>query len=212
MIDREDMLELTRRMTLKRNCFTRLAGAYMDEEGYMDGTFHTNFLKLSPGEQEKNMAIAKAIPFARENVNLEEYPFAAAQEGPGSMWRLLMELRDCELKNDALLEIFYEVAGERLEIKEPYAIYVFHGTYDVPRKGSDKERQWESEEVYRFLICAVCPLTGEYEPGEPMSGFLFPAFRNRSSDIHRALVFHRDGYRGQKNALLEILGLSENRA
>ncbi len=32
-INREDMLELTRRMTLKRNCFDRIAGAYLDEEG-----------------------------------------------------------------------------------------------------------------------------------------------------------------------------------
>ncbi len=38
MINRNDMLELTRRMTLSRNCFSRIAGAYMDAEGYEDGT------------------------------------------------------------------------------------------------------------------------------------------------------------------------------
>ena len=43
-IDREDMLELTRRMTVSRNCFSRIAGAYMDEEGFIDGTFNTHFL------------------------------------------------------------------------------------------------------------------------------------------------------------------------
>lgn len=32
-INRDDMLELTRRMTPKRNCFSRIAGAYFDEEG-----------------------------------------------------------------------------------------------------------------------------------------------------------------------------------
>ena len=30
-INRDDMLELTRRMTPKRNCFSRIAGAYFDE-------------------------------------------------------------------------------------------------------------------------------------------------------------------------------------
>ena len=45
-INREDMLELTRRMTVKRNCFTRIAGGYMDEEGYVDGSFNRNFLAL----------------------------------------------------------------------------------------------------------------------------------------------------------------------
>ena len=42
-INREDMLELTRRMTLKRNCFDRIAGAYLDEEGFVDGTFNKHF-------------------------------------------------------------------------------------------------------------------------------------------------------------------------
>jgi hypothetical protein len=41
-IDREDMLELTRRMTIARNCFNRVAGAYMDEEGFIDGSFNTH--------------------------------------------------------------------------------------------------------------------------------------------------------------------------
>jgi len=33
MINREDMLELTRRMTPSRTCFQRIAGCYMDKEG-----------------------------------------------------------------------------------------------------------------------------------------------------------------------------------
>lgn len=59
-INREDMLELTRRMTIKRNCFSRIAGAYMDEEGFVDGTFNTHFLKLSASDQTRNLAIAMA--------------------------------------------------------------------------------------------------------------------------------------------------------
>ena len=67
MINREDMLELTRRMTTKRTSMTRIAGAYMDADGFIDGTFNTSFLKLSPRDKEKNLAIAKAIPFAETN-------------------------------------------------------------------------------------------------------------------------------------------------
>ena len=50
MINRDDMLELTRRMTVKRNCFDRIAGAYMDEEGFIDGTFNQHFLNLTAPE------------------------------------------------------------------------------------------------------------------------------------------------------------------
>lgn len=59
-INREDMLELTRRMTVKRSSITRIAGAYMDRDGYVDGTFNTNFLKLSPADKEKNLALGES--------------------------------------------------------------------------------------------------------------------------------------------------------
>lgn len=191
-INREDMLELTRRMTLKRNCFSRIAGAYMDGEGFVDGTFNTHFQKLSAPEREANLAIAKAIPFSETNVNLKEYRFAPENEKAGSTWQLLMALRECELKNDALLDVFYEVIGERYRTVGDYAVYFFYGSYDVPIKASDKESLWESEEVYKFLICAICPLHGDYEPGEPECGFLFPAFKDRSTDIHGIEVFDAD--------------------
>ena len=44
MINREDMLALTRRMTVKRTSITRIAGGYMDIDGFIDGTFNTSFL------------------------------------------------------------------------------------------------------------------------------------------------------------------------
>ena len=59
MINREDMLALTRRMTVKRTSITRIAGGYMDIDGFIDGTFNTSFLKLSPAEQEKNLHLRR---------------------------------------------------------------------------------------------------------------------------------------------------------
>ena len=171
-INREDMMELTRRMTLSRNCFSRLAGAYMDEEGFIDGTFHTHFLKLSKADQEKNLKLAKAIPFAKTNEQLKSHSIGSSSE----FRKLLLALRECELKNDALLYNLYEYIGERHQPGYPYGIYVFYGTYDVPRKGTNHTSQWESEEVYQFLIYAISPLVGEYEMGTPEAGFLFPAF------------------------------------
>lgn len=188
-INREDMLELTRRMTVKRNIFSRIAGAYMDADGFVDGTFNIHFLKLSPSEQTTNLRIAKAIPFAETNVNLKEYEFPKEKKGPGSMWQLLMALKECELKNDALLDVLYEQISEKYHSDGDYGIYIFYGSYDVPVKASDKESLWESEEVYQFIIGAVCPIHGDYEPEEPTCGFLFPAFKDRSGDSDYIDIF-----------------------
>ena len=189
MINREDMLELTRRMTPARTCMDRIAGGYMDGDGEIDGSFNVHFLKLSAKEKERNLAIAKAVPFSRTNEQLKEYDFSARDEKPGSVWQLLMAMRECGLKNDALNETFYELVGEKFRADGGYTVFLFHGTYDVPLKASDKESLWESEEVYEYLICTVSPLAGEYEAGEPEWGFLFPAFSDRSGDEHKIDVF-----------------------
>lgn len=188
-INRDDMLELTRRMTVSRNCFSRIAGAYLDEDGFVDGTFNRHFLKLSPSERAANLAIAKAIPFSETNVKLKEHIFTAEERKPGKIWQLLMGMRACELKNDALMDTFYEFVGENYHSQRPYAVYVFFGAYDVPLKAEDKEQLGESEEVYQFLVCAVCPVHGDYEPEEPEFGFLFPAFKDRSSDESRINIY-----------------------
>lgn len=192
MINREDMLELTRRMTPKRTCIDRIAGGYMDKDGCIDGSFNTNFLNLSLKEKEKNLALAKTVPFSKTNEQLKEYRFSPEDEKPGSVWQLLMAMRECGLKNDALNETFYELIGEHYSAAKDYAVFLFHGTYDVPLKAADKESLWESEEVYEYLICTIGPLSGEYEPGRPECGFLFPSFSDRSGDIHRVAVFQAD--------------------
>ena len=87
---------------------------------------------------------------------------------------------------------FYEIVAEHYKTGEEYAILVFHDRYDVPLKAADKERMGESEEVYEYLICAICPLVGEYEAGMPECGFLFPSFSDRSSDDGHIAVYHRN--------------------
>lgn len=182
MINREDMLELTRRMTPARTSFVRMAGCYTDSDGEYDGSFNIHFLKLSGSEKARNLAIAKKIPFAESNE----------------------KLRECGLKNDALLETFYDILIEGLQIHGAYAIYMFYDRYDIPAKASDKERLGESEEMFPYLICAVCPLVGEYEPGNPICGFLFPAFVDRSGDLERVDIYAERAAWGDRMA--SILG------
>ncbi len=213
MINRDDMLELTRRMNVSRNCFARVAGAYMrvplrqvDEDDYIDGTFNIHFGKLSQAETKKNLELAKAIPFAKTNEQLKEYKFPKGAERQKGMWPLLSALKKAELKEDALLSIFYEIIGENYRTDKEYSIFVFYGSYDVPVKGTDNEWMEGSEEVYDFLVCAVSPLEGEYEPGKPEFGFLFPAFIDRSSDDNYIDIFNANPDNVQTEVMKKIIG------
>lgn len=206
MINREDMLELTRRMTLSRTSMTRVAGSYLDRDGDIDGTFNTNFLKLSPAEKGKMIKIAKAIPFSSTNESLKRFRFPETAMKTGSLWQLLMGMKTCGLKNDALMETFYELVAESYESREDYAILVFHDRYDIPAKAADYVRLGESEEMFEYLICAICPLEGDYEPGKPKCGFLFPSFLDRSAAQNYVDIFQVEGLQEQTN-LLAILAV-----
>lgn len=206
MINREDMLELTRRMTPERTCFDRIAGAYVNDMGEWDDTFNIHFGKLSPVEKRRNLEIAKAIPFSKTNVQLKEYEFPVTAKCKDSMFQLIQGLQQCGLKNDALLDVFYEQMADGYVVDHEFAIYVFHGVYDIPLKGKDKESQWESEEVYDFIVCTVSPLKAEYEPDAPVFGFLYPAFSNRSADREKIDIFHAMPEQKEEGLLYKLLG------
>lgn len=191
-IDREDMLALTRRMTVKRTSITRIAGAYMDLDGFVDGTFNTRFLKLSGPDKAKNLEIAKSIPFAETNRNLRRYVIPELSRGRESMYQLLMGARTSGLENDALLDIFYEMLAERYRADQEYGVFLFHDRYDIPAKAADHVRLGESEQMFEYLICAVCPVTGDYEPGAPECGFLFPAYAQGGALINCIDIYQAD--------------------
>ena len=186
-------------MTPSRHCFDRVAGAYMDREGFIDGSFNIHFGKLKPSEIAQNLKLAKTVPFSGTNKNLKEYPVPGESRISREMMQLLGGIKECALKNDALLYLFYEQIGEKLTtpscLENGYSVYLFHGSYDIPMKANDKQRLWESEEIYDFLICVISPLADKYEPGEPVWGFLYPAFSDRSADPDRIAIDNSDpGY------------------
>ena len=205
MINRDDMLELTRRMTPSRTCFDRIAGAYIDDMGEIDGSFNIHFGKLSGSDKARNLAIAKTVPFSRTNEQLKEYRSDNQASHKDTMQKLLEGIRMCALKNDALMEVFYELMADAYPVDHTFAVYVFHGVYDIPLKSKDKESLWESEEVYDFIICTISPVNDEYEPSEPVFGFLYPAFSDRSPDKERIDIFHADPHQPEEGLLYRIL-------
>ena len=40
-------------------------------------------------------------------------------------------------------------------------------------------------------MCVISPLTGEYEPGAPEFGFLYPAFKDRSTGWEFVNVYEK---------------------
>ena len=108
---------------------------------------------------------------------------------------------------ERLMETFYDVVMENYYMDSGYAVYMFHDRYDIPAKAADKERLGESEEMFEYLICAICPLLGSYEPGKPECGFLFPAFTDRAGDLNHVNIYSVDPRSECIDVMKKILGI-----
>ena len=64
--------------------------------------------------------------------------------------------------------------------------------------------------MYEYLLCVICPLEGEYEPGEPECGFLFPAFVDGGAAMNYVDVYQEDDEYPHEE-LLELLGVEEKK-
>ena len=200
------MLELTRRMTLSRNCFTRVAGCYCDKNGEVDDTFNTSFIGLKPADKKQNLEMAKTIPFGRTNDQLVGYIFPEEGMKKGSFYQLLCGILQCGLKNDLLMELLYEQIAEKYTKSPDAAIYVYHGSYDIKAKAADHTYLEDSEEVYDFLICTIAPVIFDYEPDMPEFGFLFPAFYDRSMTRNAINIFTKRPEKQETELIRTILG------
>ena len=224
-MNKKEILELKRRMT-KTNCtLTRMCGCYVNAEKEIVLTFNENFLNLSEDELHKYLEIAtKTLSGTRGN-NLLELTFPKEQEEAGGKQQFLMGLKESKLKNDELSQTFYQLVIDNYDYAGNYLIILFHDVYDVMAKTSDNRTLDESEEVYEYLLGAVCPVTlskaalgyietenrigprmRDWVVGVPDAGFVFPAFTGRSTDIHSVMFYTRDTKEPHDEFMEFILG------
>ena len=211
-MNRQEIAEIKKLMT-QRNCsITRICGCYVDGEKNKKAEFRQAFLALPEEEMFKYFEILRKSLSGTLGKNLLNLEFPLASEEPGGTQEFLMRLRDSKLKNDALLEEFYDKIIASYEYVGNYLILVVHDVYDVPGKTADGiEMEDASDEIYEYILTCICPVELSkpgigYDAGEntfhnrirdwvvalPETGFLFPAFTDRSTDIHSTLYYSKD--------------------
>lgn len=227
---KKDVLELKKRFTKNGCTFTKLGGCYVDAEKNKLVNFNETFLNLDEEEFFKYLDIAKKTLSGKLNNNLLELEFPLKEEEPGGKQQFLMGLRESQLKNSELLDRFYDLIIEQYDCTGNYLILVFHDIYDVIKKTSDNLELDESEEMYEYLLCAICPVTlskaalgyredehrigsriRDWVVGAPDAGFVFPAFTERSTDIHSVMFYTKDTKSPHFELMEDFLGCPARR-
>ena len=157
-MNKKDILEIKRRFKKEACTFTRMCGCYVDADRNKITKIGETFLNLEDEEFYKYLEIAKKVLSGTIGNNLLELEFPLAEEAAGGRQQFLMGLRESRLKNDDLMDTFYDMIIDSYDYVGNYLILIFHDAYDVMTKTSDNDKLDESEEVYEYLLCAICPV------------------------------------------------------
>ena len=210
-MNKKEVLELKRRFKKEAATFTRVCGCYVDGNHNKVCKFGNTFLNLEEDEFYKYLEIANKALSGTIGNNLLELKFPIEEEEVGGRQHILMALRASKLEDENLLDTFYDLVIDTYDHAGNYLIVLFHDAYDVMSRTSDNNNLDESEEVYEYLICAICPvdlskpglgfLEDEHRIGPRVrdwvvgavdTAFLFPAFNDRSTDIHSTLFYTKN--------------------
>ena len=164
-MNKKDILEIKRRFKKEACTFTRMCGCYVDADRNKITKIGETFLNLEDEEFYKYLEIAKKVLSGTIGNNLLELEFPLAEEAAGGRQQFLMGLRESRLKNDDLMDTFYDMIIDSYDYVGNYLILIFHDAYDVMTKTSDNDKLDESEEVYEYLLCASVSKCREYKTG-----------------------------------------------
>jgi hypothetical protein len=227
---KKDILELKRRLKKDECTFTRMCGCYVDGQKNIVLNIAETFLNLQEEEFFKYLEIAKKTLSGTIGNNILELNFPMDEENVGGRQLSLMELKKSRLKDANLLNSFYKLIIDSYEYTGNFLILIFHDAYDVMTRTTDNSKLDESEEVYEYLLCAICPVSlskpglgyiedknrigariRDWIVGPPDLGFVFPAFIDRSTDIHSIMYYTKDAKDPHPELMEEALGCISKR-
>lgn len=225
-MNKKEVLEICKQFTPANCAITRIAGCYVDHEKNKKMESKSAFLSLPEEEAFKYFDIFKKTLSGTMGKNMLNMEFPIDQEMPGGTQEFLMKLKASKLEDDMLLEEFYDKVIATYEYAENYYIILIHAMYDVPGRSSDNLEMFDaSDEVYEYLVCSICPVSlskaglsynaesnciqdriRDWVVDMPDKGFLFPAFNDRSTDIHGVLYYTKKSEDLQPELIEQLLG------
>lgn len=229
MINKE-VLEIKKLLNKSEDSSIRLCGCYVAGEEKKKLTYINDYLSNLPDEdQHKFVEILKKTLSGSLSKNLYNLDFISDTNETNLNQQSLLALRDSELKNQEILDNYYDFIIEKLNFVGNYLILIMYNTYDVPIKTKDNIKMDDSVEMFRYIISCICPVnlakpalsyheetnsienrTRDWVVDNPCVGFMFPAFNDRSADINSLLYYVKSIKEMYPEFVQEALGCNES--
>ena len=206
----KEIAELRRRFRAEKTSISRIRGAYVNEKREIISEMDQSVALMSETEADEILSLLKKTMSGKVDTNLIDISFTTKQVMESPEYLLLSQLRESALQDNDLIHTFYKKIIDSLQMEGNYMILLAYDSYDVFTYRKDGAKDDESSELFRYILCAVCPIkmakpTLSYYVREncfrnvvadsvispPALGFMFPAFDNRSTNLYGALYYTR---------------------
>ena len=206
----KEIAELRRRFRADKTSISRIRGAYVNEKREIISEMDQSVAMMTETEADELLALLKKTLSGKVDTNLIDIHFTTNQVMESEEHKLLCNLRETALQDEEIIHRFYRKVIDSLELEGNYMILLAYDCYDVFTYRKDGNKDDESSEMFRYVLCAVCPVkmakpTLSYYVREncfrnvvadsvispPALGFMFPAFDNRSTNLYGALYYTR---------------------
>ncbi len=204
----KEIAEIRRRITIDKCSITTIRGCYVNEDKGIISDFN-QFMGTVPKDEAAEVLIKfKKVLSGQIGKNLIDIEFSNQQVVDSDEHRLLMKLRDSELEDDEAVSEFYTHVIQNLDLEGKYLILLTLDKYDVPAYTKDDIKLEDSDNIFKYLLCTICPVTMtkpalSYAVNEqqfknikidwiisnPELGFMFPTFDDRQANIYNALYY-----------------------
>lgn len=212
-MNEKEVAELRRRFRPEKSSVNHVRGCYVSPQGEVVSRFDQS-LALMPQEEGENLLnlLRKSLSGSLGR-NLIGVSFSTAQVVDSPEHKLLMALRDSELKDEEALEAFFQAVAQSFRLEDMgYLILLAYDSYDVPYRGKDGGTLEDaSETVYSYILCSLCPVKEtkpvlsyrvpenlfcnrevDWTVSAPEAGFLFPAFDDRCANLYETLYYTKN--------------------
>lgn len=210
MIEKE-IAEIKRRFTMEKTNISCIRGCYVSSKNEILSEFNQNFSTMEKEEAEKLLMILKKTLSGALNKNLIDIAFSNEQVMNGEEHKLLMNLKDNDIKDDEQAMELYKKIIDSINSDNSYLILLAADKYDIPVYSKDDIKLDDSSDVFSYIICCVCPVKPRksalrYSAGDsafhniatqlvidnPQFGFMFPSFDYRQTNIYNALYYTKN--------------------
>ncbi len=206
MFSLKDVLELRRRFNRESCTITRMCGCYVDSEKEKVLKISETFLNMDNDEFYKYLDITKSL-FSKK---VEDQIMSLDFDSEFGQQDMLLRVRQSKLKDEKILDELYDRIIDNYDQPGHYLILIFHDAYDVLTATKDNNKLDESEEVYEYLMCAICPLhlsapglgyradehriaprIRDWVVDKTDCGFIWPSFEQRTEERDKVMFYSK---------------------